>query len=348
MPKIILATDAWKPQVNGVVKCVEEIKKQLESKGFEVIVIHSGLFFSVPFPFYPEIRLSLFSQGKIKKIIKAENPDYIHIFTESGIGLTTRSVCIKNNLKFTTSQHTNFQHYTEHYLKFKSKIIFNVINSFLKWFHNKSFGTMVITKEFEKQFKENGFLHIKFWPLGTDTDLFKKNENSKIKEKYNLKSPIFVYFGRIAKEKNVEEFLGLNLPGTKLVIGDGPIKSALEKRYGLPRGKAGNTNIFVGYKMGQELVDFLSVCDVFVFPSLTDTFPLAIIEALSCELPVACHNVMNLDKLVTKEVGVLNNDLKKAAIECLNISHKKCREYALKFSWKKSTEYFINNLIKTK
>lgn len=347
MPKIILATDAWSPQVNGVVKCVEEMEKRLKKDGFEVLVLHPGLFFSIPTPFYPEIRMSLFCKGKIRKIIKQTNPDYIHIFTEGAVGLATRSLCLKNNLKFTTSQHTNFQHYIEQYLKVKIKFLFNAVDSYLRWFHNKSQCTMAITLELKKQFEDKGFLHVNLWPLGVDTDLFKKNINSKIKEKYNFKSPVFVYMGRIAKEKNVEDFLKLDLPGTKLVIGDGPTKIDLENKYGLPRIKAGKTNIFVGYKYGKELVDYLSISDVFVFPSLTDVFPLAIIEALACGLPVAGYNVMNLDKLVTKEVGVLDKDLKTAALKCLEISKKACREYALKFSWDESFKYFKNNLIKT-
>lgn len=339
--KIILATDAWHPQVNGVVKCVQKAKEYLEYNNFEVLVINPEMFFSFPVPFYPEIKISLFGKNKIKKIIKEFKPDYIHIFTEGSIGIKTRSICIKNNFKFTSSQHTNFQTYIEHYIKIKSKIFYNLIFSYLKWFHNKSSGTMAITKELKDQFEYLGFKNLSLWPLGVDTDLFKKNLKSKIKEKLNLNSPVFVYFGRIAKEKNVEDFLKLDLPGTKLIIGDGPIKNSLEKKYG-------KQNLFIGYKFGQELVDYLSCCDVFVFPSLTDVFPLAIIEALACELPVAGYNVMNLDKLVIKEVGALDNDLKKASLDCLNINRQKCREYALNFSWQKSVECFIKNLIKIK
>src|SRR3989339_7851 len=322
MSKIILATDAWFPQVNGVVKCVEKMKEHLEKRGFEVVVLHPGLYFSMPTPFYPEIKISLFCKSKIKKIIEIENPDYIHIFTEGSIGLATRSVCLKNKLKFTTSQHTNFQIYIKHYLRVNIKIFSDLIFIYLRWFHNKSNAVMAITENLKKNFENRGFKNVFLWPLGVDTDLFVKNINSDIKERYNFASPIFVYFGRIAKEKNVEEFLRLDLPGTKLVIGDGPIRKNLEKRYG-------EINIFVGYKMGQELVDFLSVCDVFVFPSLTDVFPLAIVEALACSLPVAGHNVMDLDVLVTKDIGVLDKDLKKASMECLEIDCTKCREYAL-------------------
>lgn len=340
MPKIILATDAWTPQVNGVVKCVEELKKQLEKKNFEVVVIHPGLFYSFPIPFYKEVRLALFPRPKIEKIIKNVNPDYIHIVTEGPIAFAVRRICLKNNFKFTTASHTNFQIYVQYYFG-----RFNIFSSFiynrLRWFNNASNGTMVITENLKRGLEARGFLHVLLWPLGVDTNLFLRNKNSTIKKDYNLKSPIFVYFGRIAKEKNVEEFLKLDLPGTKLVVGDGPLKKDLENKYG-------KEAVFVGYKFGQELVDFLSVSDVFIFPSLTDTFPLAIIEAFACGLPVAAHNVMDLKDLVKVEVGVLDKDLKVAAIKCLDLSREKCRAYALHFSWEKSADYFIKNIIKIK
>jgi glycosyltransferase involved in cell wall biosynthesis len=336
MKKIIIATDAWQPQVNGVVKCVEEIKRQLEKNDFEVTLIHPGLFLSVPIFFYPEIRLSLFPKRKIEKIIKDVNPDYIHIVTEGPIGFATRSICLKNEFKFTTANHTNFQVYVQHYFA-KIEFFTEIIYKGLRWFHNASNGTMVITESLKKGLERRGFSHVFLWPLGVDTKLFTRNENSPIKEKYNFKPPVFVYFGRIAKEKNVEEYLKCDLPGTKLVIGDGPTRKTLEKKYG-------RKNIFLGYKKGQELVDFLSVCDVFVFPSLSDTFPLAIIEAFSCGLSVAAHDVMDLKDLVLKDVGFLDEDLKKVATSCLYISKENCRKYALKFSWEESAKYFIKNL----
>ncbi len=338
--KIIIATDAWHPQVNGVVKCVDEIKKELEENGFEVVIIHPGLFYSLPIFFYPEIRLSLFCKGTVKKIFQAENPDYVHIVTEGPIGLAVRSLCLKNNLKFTSANHTNFQVYIQHYVA-NIGFFVNIIYAYLRWFHNASNGTMVITPEIKQGLERRNFRHVLLWPLGVDTNLFTRNENSTVKKDFNFKEPVFVYFGRIAKEKNVEEFLKCKLPGTKLVIGDGPTRKELEAKYG-------KENIFLGYKRGQELVDFLSVCDVFVFPSLTDTFPLAIIEAFACGLPVAAHNVMGLDLLVKKDVGVLDDDLSKAALQCLKLSRQACRQYALEFSWKESSKHFINNIVPVK
>jgi len=339
MKKLIVATDAWHPQVNGVVKCVEQIKKQSEKKGFEVIVLHPGMFFSMGLFFYPEIKLSIFPKSKIKKIIKKENPDYIHIATEGPIGIATRSLCLKNKWKFTTANHTNYQIYINKYLHIKTNFLSDIIYWYLKRFHNASNGTMVITPEIKQDFEKRGFKNILLWRLGVDIEEFKRNENPP--EKYlHFKKPLFVYFGRIAQEKNVEEFLKLDLSGQKIVIGDGPLKKQLEKKY--------KNAIFTGYKMGQDLVDLLSVCDVFVFPSFTDIFPLSIIEAFACGLPVACHNVMNLDKLVSSDVGVLSEDLKFAALECLKIPKENCIRKSKEFSWEKSIEQFEKNLVKIK
>lgn len=337
MKKIIIATDAWYPQVNGVVKCAEAIKKQLEKNDFKVILLQPELFKSVPFILYPEIKFAIFPRRKIRKIIKEENPDYIHIMTEGPIAFATRSICLKDKINFTTSVHTNFHIYFKHYFKFDGETI---TYASLRKFHNASSGTMAITEDLKKMLEERGLKHVLLWPLGVDTDLFKKNIK-KSPEDYGFKSPVFTYFGRVAKEKNLEEFLKLDLPGTKLIIGDGPARKDLEQKYG-------KKAVFVGYKKGQDLVDMLSVSNVYVMPSLTDAFPLAIIEAFACGLPVACHDVLNLNKLVVKDVGFLSDNLKEAALKCLDVLPEKCREYALKFSWEESVKHFIKNLVKTR
>lgn len=340
MKKIIIATDAWAPQVNGVVKCVEKIKEYLEKNDFHVTIIHPGLFVSAPLFFYPEIRLSFFPKNKIKKIIKETNPDYIHIVTEGPIGFATRTICLREKIKFTTANHTQFQVYFKYYFGLEWKLFVDILYLCLRWFHNKSNGTMVITKELKENLEKRGFFHVLLWPLGVDTDLFRRNEKISV-EDYGFTPPVFMYFGRISNEKNVEGFLKLSLPGTKLVIGDGPLKSKLEEKYG-------KEAVFTGLKTGKDLVDLLSVSDVFVFPSLTDVFPLAIIEAFSCGIPVAAHDVMDLKYLVKSNVGVLDEDLAKAAMGCLNISREKCREYAMNFSWEKSIKKFVNNLVEIK
>jgi glycosyltransferase involved in cell wall biosynthesis len=335
MPKIILFTDAWYPQVNGVIRCVEEMQKRLQQRGFEVTLVHPGVFSkTVPLPMYPEIRIPLFAKRKIGAMVRDIKPDYIHIFTEGPVGMATRSVCVAHGLAFTTSYHTHFPYYFKKYLKVP--FAFDLAYAYVRRFHAKAKATMVITERYYEELGKKGIKNLKLWRLGVDTDFFKRDINSPIQGHYP--APVFVYFGRVAQEKSVEEFLKLRLPGTKLVIGDGPARKTLEKTYG-------KEAIFTGYKKGQELVDLLSVCNVFVFPSKTDTFPLAIIEAMACGLPVAAHRVMGLEELVVSGTGVLADDLQKAAVECLSLSPEKCRQHALIFSWQSSADMFMQNLV---
>ncbi len=339
MKKIIFATDTWHPEVNGVVRCIQDTKNFLEKNGFQVTIIHPNLFRNVPFIFYNEAKIALFVSRKIEKMLEQENPEYIHIFTEGPIGFATRDICLKKKLKFTTSYHTHYPFYIRHYTKINLQFPADVVYRYLRWFHGKASRTMVITEKFMNELAGKRFKNLVFWPLGVDTNFFKKNEDSDIRKKYNLQPPVFVYFGRLAKEKNVEEFFQCNLPGTKLVVGGGPYGNYLRKKYG-------KQTLFVGYKKGQELIDFLSVCDVFVFPSCTDTFPLAIIEALSCGIPVAAHDVMELKDVITPDVGFLDENLERAALACLKLSSQKCREKALQFSLEASGKRFIENLVK--
>ncbi len=339
MKKIIISTDTWRPNFDGVIRHIEELSLRLESKGFEVVILHPRLFFSIPVIFYPEYSITFFAKSKIKKIIKTEKPDYIHIATWGPLGLSARRACLDQKNKFTTAYPTHFPEYAKIYI-LKSKFLFDLIYAYLRWFHNAGNRTMVSTESLKKEADEYGFKNVVVSPLGVDVDFFKENA-SVSKEHDGFKHPIFAYLGRLAKEKNVEEFLECVLPGTKLIIGDGPIRPDLEKKY------CKNT-FFAGKKMGKELVDLLSVCDVLVFPSLTDTFGLAIVEALACGIPVAAHNVIGPKDIITNGVdGFLDENIEEAAIKCLSISREKCREKALKFSWEKSADYFIRNLVKT-
>lgn len=332
MKKVLIVTDAWSPQVNGVVTVVEKTVALLKEKGYEVDIIHPGLFRTIPVFFYPEIRLSLFSRNTIRRRIDSFKPDAIHIVTEGTLGLAARSICKRRGLRFTTSYHTHFPQY----LKIRTKILFTLVYKYVAWFHNAGVVTMVATESLRDELAQHGFRKLALWPLGVDTDLFVRNPNA---QSMNLHKPVFVYFGRIAIEKGVEEYLRCNLPGTKLVIGDGPQRKELQSRY---KGNA----VFVGYKKGKDLVDALSECDVFVFPSRTDTFGLVVVEALACGVPVAAHNVMGPKDIITDGVdGVLSEDLQKAALACLELSREKCREKALAFSWQHSVDAFMRTLV---
>ena len=322
--------------MDGVIRHLEELIKKLEKKDFEVVVLHPRLFFSFPLPFYKDYRITLFAKAKIKKIIEKEQPDYIHMATWGPLGTSMRKVCLKNKIKFTSAFPTHFPRYAESYF-LGSDFLFNIVYAYLKRFHNAGEKTMVSTKTLKEEAENYGFKNVVVCPLGVDVDFFEKSLN-KPKEILNLKRPIFTYLGRVAKEKNVEEFLKCNLPGTKLIIGDGPLRKKFKEKY------IKNT-IFVGKKTGKELVDLLSNCDVLVFTSKTDTFGFVIVEALACEVPVVAHNVMGPKDIIENGVdGFLGEDLEKLAIKCLDIDKKNCRKKAEKFSLEKSADIFIKNL----
>jgi len=330
MKKILIVSDVWYPQVNGVMTVLEKTIELLQKKDFSVVVIHPGLFVTIPMPFYSEIRTPLFSKNKIKKIIEKEKPDYIHIVTEGLLGYNARSICKKLNIVFTSSYHTHFPEY----LKIRVGYFYDITYKYLQWFHNASVKTMVCSVDLKNELESRGFNHIALWPLGVDTNFFVKNKNII----NNYKKPVFFYLGRVASEKNIEDYLKCPLPGTKLVIGDGPERKELEAKYK-------ETNIFLGYKKGKELIDLLSVCDVMVFTSKTDTFGLTIIEAMSCGIPVVAYEVMGPKDIITNGVdGYLSEDIASAAVKCLNLNGEDCKKKAQKYSWDTSVDAFISNL----
>lgn len=344
MKKIIIATESWHPMLNGVVRTLDGIIYFLKKNGFEVTIVHPRLFLNVPIFFYPEFRLAFFPKRKIKKIIEEIKPDYIHIETEDPVGLAVRAVCLEKKLNFTTALTTNFPEYSKIYFRKQMGFLFPYFLAFTKkyisWFHNAGSKTMVCTKTLKEDAESYGLKNVVIRPLGVDTEIFSAPKALPTEMQHNFTHPIFVFAGRIAKEKNIEEFLNCKLPGTKLIIGGGPLRRKLEKR------KLENV-VFAGWKSGKELVDWLSLADVFVFPSRTDTFGIAILEALACGLPVAAHNVMGPKDIITDGVdGFLDDDLQTAALKCLTLSKEKCREKALLFSWEKSADYFIRNLVK--
>jgi glycosyltransferase involved in cell wall biosynthesis len=332
---LLLVTDAWHPQVNGVVVAITKLKQLLEREGFSVLLVHPGLFLTVPLPFYPEIRLSMFSSRMLKYVLLTERPDYVHIATEGPLGLAARNLCARYRLPFTTSFHTHFQLYAFARLSAFLGPAFR----YLRWFHRSAQRTMVATAGLKAALEANNFSNLHLWPLGVDTDLFVRNTGPPVAA---LPKPVFTYFSRLALEKSPEDFLRLSLPGSKLIIGDGPARERLEAKYG-------DTALFVGYKQGQELVNWLSLSDVVVIPSRTETFGLVILESLACGVPVAAHNVMGPQDIITQGVdGYLDDDLEKAALACLHLSPEACRSKALKYSWEVSAQAFIRNLVATK
>lgn len=331
MKKILFVTDAWAPQVNGVVRVLLALIPILEKRGYEICVIEPSQFKTIAIPFYKEIRISLFPGRKIEKVIKDFNPDVVCLVTEGSLGWAARRVCKNLKIPFITWYHTHFQLYVDARLHGLMSPIFYL----LRRFHSTATRTMVSTERLSSELELSGFKNMVIMPLGVDVELFTRSLNSALPE---LPKPVFVYFSRLAPEKNPEEFLQLQLPGTKLVIGDGPLRKKLENKYS-------DTHLFVGYKRGQELVDWLSLADVFVFPSRTETFGLVALEALACGLPVAAHDVMGPGDVISHGVdGHLSEDLAEAAIACLSLSPEDCRRKAEQYSWERSADALIENL----
>jgi 1,2-diacylglycerol 3-alpha-glucosyltransferase/glucuronosyltransferase len=327
--KIAIVTDAWRPQTNGVVQTLSTTAQTLRSGGHEVLIIEPNQFRTFPCPTYPEIRLAWFPYRRLARLLHEFAPDCIHIATEATLGVAARSWCRRNRFAFTTSYHTQFPEY----VRARAPIPLALSYAHLRRFHAAAARTMVATPTLQKTLESRGFRNIVRWTRGVDVQLFKPRD----KEFLDLPRPIFAYVGRVAVEKNIEAFLSLALPGTKLVIGDGPERRALQARF--------PTTLFVGYKFGAELAAHLAAADVFVFPSRTDTFGLVLLEALACGIPVAAYPVTGpIDVIENGTTGVLDEDLHKAALAALQLDPAKCRAFALAHTWEAATKQFVGNL----
>lgn len=331
MKKILLVTDAWAPQTNGVVRVLKALIPRLERRGYAVEIIEPSQFLTTPLPIYPEIRLAFFAHRGIARRLEEMRPDTVCIVTEGPLGWAARSVCRSRGLPFISWYHSHFPLYVD----VRLHGLLRPVTALIRRFHSAAERTMVSTESLKNTLEAEGYKNLVIMPLGVDTELFIRNPEPPLP---GLPKPVFVYFSRLAPEKNPEEFLKLKLPGTKLVIGDGPLRKRLEAKYG-------HNHTFVGFKSGQELVDWLSLADVFVFPSRTETFGLVALEALACGIPVAAHDVMGPHDIVTEtKDGFLGDDLERAALNCLSLSKENCRAKALQYSWTNSADAFIKHL----
>ncbi|HKU14498.1 MAG TPA: glycosyltransferase family 1 protein [Steroidobacteraceae bacterium] len=327
--KVAIVTDAWRPQTNGVVQTVSTTAQTLRAGGHEVLVVEPNQFRTFPCPTYPEIRLAWFPYRRLAQLLREFAPDCIHVATEGTLGMAARSWCLRNRFPFTTSYHTQFPEY----VRARAPIPLGVSYAHLRRFHSAAARTMVATPSLQRQLEARGFRNIVRWTRGVDVELFKPGP----KEFLALPRPIFAYLGRVAVEKNIEAFLALDLPGTKLVIGDGPARPSLQAKF--PAAQ------FVGYKFGAELAAHLAATDVFVFPSRTDTFGLVLLEALACGVPVAAYPVTGpIDVIENGSTGVLHEDLRKAALEALQLEPAHCRAFAMQHTWEAATKQFVANL----
>lgn len=327
--RILVVTDAWLPQVNGVVRTYRTLAKMLGEMGHEVVFVTPQDFRTVPCPTYPEIRLAVLPGRKLGRMIAAAQPAAIHVATEGPLGLAARRFCLARGLPFTSSFHTKFPEYVHA----RSGLPVSWGYAAMRWFHGPSQALMVATQGVENELAAWGLGRIRRWTRGVDTELFRPRDKGFL----DLPRPVALYVGRVAVEKNVEAFLALDLPGTKLVVGDGPQRAALEKRY--------PAAVFAGARAGEDLAAHYAAADVFVFPSRTDTFGLVLLEALASGLPVAAYPVAGpKDVIGDAPVGVLDDDLGAAARRALTIPPEACRAFALERSWRASAEQFLGNL----
>ncbi len=330
--KILIATDAYFPQINGVVRTLHETSEVLKSQGHTVEFITPEMFLTTPLPKYNEIKLSLNVWPKVGKLIKKINPEAIHIATEGSIGYATRQYCIKNNLKFTTCFNTRFDKYMKLYFPYIPE---KWTEDLLIKFHNKAEKIYVPTESMRKELAEMGADTSKMvvWHRGGNHGAFKNPK------KINLpyQGPIWLYVGRVAAEKNIRAFLELKLEGTKLIIGQGPDLEKLKKEF--PK------DVFLGKKEGEELTSFFASADVFVFPSKTDTFGIVICEALNCGTPVAAYPVPGpKDIFEGSKIDCLDKDLGKSALKALKVDRNDCLAFAKKFTWEETTKVFFEHI----
>ncbi len=325
-----MVTDAWYPQVNGVVRTIATVRDEIRKLGHTVEVIGPEHFRTVPMPTYPEIRLAIAAGRKLTRMIAAMDPDAIHIATEGPLGHAARRYCMRRGISFTTAYHTRFPEY----IRDRAPVPLFLSYAVVRRFHRPAAAVMVATASIEQALKARGFTNIRHWTRGVDTDQFHPRDKSFITDP----RPISMYVGRVAVEKSIEDFLRLDLPGTKYVVGGGPQLEDLKLRYPGVR--------FVGPMHGEELAQYYAAADVFVFPSRTDTFGLVLLEALASGVPVAAYPVAGpLDVLGdTKDVGALDEDLGRAVRQALTCSPERCREFALGYSWRASAEQFLSNL----
>jgi len=327
--KVAIITDAWFPQTNGVVMTLNTTAKTLRSQGHEVCVIEPTQFRTFPCPTYPEIRLAWFPSRRLDSLLREFAPDAIHIATEGTLGAAGRSWCLRNRMPFTTSYHTQFPEY----LRARVPIPLSLTYAYLRRFHGAAARTMVATPHLQRQLEARGFRNIVRWTRGVDVELFKPGDRNFLQ----YPRPIAMYVGRVAVEKNIEALLAMDWPGTKVVVGDGPARKLLAPKY--------PDTVFVGYKYGEELAQYVASADVFVFPSRTDTFGLVLLEAMACGVPVAAYPVTGpIDVVESGATGVLDEDLRAAALAALQIDPKHCRALALEHTWQAATEQFLANL----
>lgn len=331
--RILIISDAWHPQINGVVRTLTETIKHLQAFGHEVKLISPQAFKCIPCPTYPDIPLALLPYRRLNRLITDFQPNAIHIATEGPLGISARKWCLKNDKPFTTAYHTQFPEYVHQRCKL---LPLSWLYAAMRWFHRPSQRVMTPTPNMQKQLQSKQFSRVVLWSRGVDLERFYPSDRTALNHACRAteqQAPKFVYIGRVAIEKNITAFLTLDLPGSKWVIGDGPARKTLQARHPDVH--------FLGAFPQEQLPPFYNAADVFVFPSHTDTFGLVMLEAMACGTPVAAFPVTGpIDVVSQYESGVLDNDLQLACIRALALDREKVRAFATEHSWEKTTRQF--------
>jgi glycosyltransferase involved in cell wall biosynthesis len=330
--KIAIVTDAWSPQVNGVVRTLTSVTDRLRALGHDVLVISPDQYASIPCPSYPEIRLALATRHGVGTRLTDFAPDAVHIATEGPLGIAARRFCLNHGYPFTTAYHTQFPDY----LARRTGLPASVFWPFIRWFHAPATAILVSTETVRAQLRAQGLHQLVHWGRGVDLACF--TPSAPVPALYaDLPRPIQLYVGRVAVEKNIEAFLASEQPGSRVVVGDGPAREALARAY--PHAH------FVGAQTGAALAGFYAGADVFVFPSRTDTFGLVMIEAMACGTPVAAYPVSGPLDVLASASGVMDEDLTQAIAGALRLDRQTCARAGRSFTWEASTRQFLNALV---
>jgi glycosyltransferase involved in cell wall biosynthesis len=330
--RIVIVTDAWRPQVNGVVRTLSTVADELRAMGHTVLVIGPDHFHTIPCPTYPDISLSLLPRRRLVRMIQDFAPEALHIATEGPLGMAARSWARRLGFRFTTAFHTRFAEYVQA----RTRLPVRPIYAWMRNFHGAGAGTMVATQSLRDELESRGFRNILAWSRGVDLSLFKPEP----REDWQLPRPVFAYVGRVAVEKNIGAFLELDLPGSKVVVGGGPRLASLRRDY--PKVH------FTGPRHGPALAQAYAGSDVFVFPSLTDTFGLVLLESLACGTPVAAFPVTGPKDVLTGadgRIGTVDADLRRACLAALDGDRAACRRHAERYSWRACAETFLSHLV---
>ncbi|MFA0813914.1 glycosyltransferase family 4 protein [Microbulbifer epialgicus] len=332
--KILIATDTYPKQLNGVSRVLEKTLRELTRRGHEVKIVYADDFMTFPWPGYQEIKIALFPGHRLTRIADQFSPDAIHIMTEGPVGIAMQSYCKRRNLRFTTSWLSRLSEY----VSIRYKIPVRWLHGLLLRFHQAAAQTMVTTESMAAEARSLGITRISRWRRGVELDKFHQVKSTIFD---GLPRPIMLNVGRVAIEKSLDRFLSLDMPGTKVIVGDGPQLNALKRKF--------PSAVYLGVREGEALTECYSAADVFVFPSLTDTFGLVNLEALACGLPVAAYPVTGpRDVIGDAPVGATDENLKLAIEQALLLKREDCVAHAKNFSWDVATEDFINNLVATK